>query len=155
MLARHNVYHYSMASDTKAAIVERFNCTLKDRMWRYLTHKQELEGEATSRRYIDVLQQLVDSYNRKVHRSIGMAPTQVSKRNEAQLWQKQFGKEKPQQQHKFQIGDRVRLAKKMNPFSKGYKGNWTREVFTVKEINRLHHFPMFYLEDDKGEPIKG
>ena len=85
-----------------------------------------------------------------------MSPAEVSKHNEAQLWQKQFGKEKQQQQqYKFQIGDRVRLAKKMNPFSKGYKGNWTREVFTVKEINRLHHFPMFYLEDDKGEPIKG
>ena len=54
--------------DTKASIIERFNRSLKTRMWRYFTKNQTL-------RYLDVLQDFVRSYNDTYHRSIGMAPS--------------------------------------------------------------------------------
>ena len=44
-------------------------------MWRYLTANN-------SRRYVDILQDLVGSYNRGYHRSIKMAPSEVTKENE-------------------------------------------------------------------------
>ena len=59
--------------ETKACIVERFNRTLKTRMWKYFTKYQTL-------RYLDVVQHLVDSYNASYHRSIGMSPTEVNNR---------------------------------------------------------------------------
>ena len=50
-------------TDTKASVVERFQRTLKARMWRYFTHKK-------TRRYLDVVQKLVDGYNRTRHGTI-------------------------------------------------------------------------------------
>ena len=56
--------------DIKASIVERFNRTLKTRMYKYFTANN-------TRRYIDVLQDLVDGYKNTLHSSIKMAPSKV------------------------------------------------------------------------------
>jgi len=64
--------------DIKAAIVERFNRSLKTKMYRYFTFKN-------TSRYVDVLQSLIDSHNSTQHRSIGMSPDQVNKENKQQV----------------------------------------------------------------------
>ena len=57
LLKKHGIHHFSTHNaETKASVVERFNRTLKTRMWRYFTKHQTW-------RYIDVLQDLVQSYN--------------------------------------------------------------------------------------------
>ena len=57
LLKKYCIHHLSTHNaETKANIVERFNRTLKKRMWRYLTKHQTW-------RYIDILQDLVQSYN--------------------------------------------------------------------------------------------
>ena len=52
-------------------MVERVNCTLKSKLYRYFTGVNSLC-------YIDVLRDIVDSYNNTYHRSIGCAPVTVS-----------------------------------------------------------------------------
>jgi len=77
LLKDRNIRHYTSENDDiKAAVVERFNRTLKGVMWRYLTH-------TSSGRYIDVLPQLVSSYNNTYHRSIKMSPSEVNAQNES------------------------------------------------------------------------
>jgi len=79
MLSEYNVHHYTSENDDlKASIVERFNRTLKGRMFRYFSKHQ-------TRRYLDVIDDLIESYNNTRHRSIGMAPSQVSADNEQLL----------------------------------------------------------------------
>ena len=57
LLKKHGIHHFSTHNaETKANVVERFNRTLKTRMWRHFTKHQTW-------RYIDVLQDLVQSYN--------------------------------------------------------------------------------------------
>ena len=57
LLKKYGIHHFSIHNaETKASIVERFNRTLKTRMWRHFTKHQMW-------RYIDVLQDLVQSYN--------------------------------------------------------------------------------------------
>ena len=56
---------------TKANIVERFQRTLKTRMWKYFTHNRTL-------RYVDILPKLVHGYNHAYHRSIKCAPVSVT-----------------------------------------------------------------------------
>ena len=57
LLKKHGIHHFSTHNaETKASVVERFNRTLKRRMWRYFTKHQTW-------RYIDVLRDLVQSYN--------------------------------------------------------------------------------------------
>ena len=53
-------------------------------MWRYFTKHQTW-------RYIDVLQDFVQSYNDTPHRNIGMAPSQVSAKNQEEVWQRLYG----------------------------------------------------------------
>ena len=60
-------------------MVERVIRTLKTRMWRYFTAKKTM-------RYIDVLQDLVDSYNQSKHRSIQKKPINVTQKNEREVW---------------------------------------------------------------------
>ena len=49
LLKQYGVHHFSTHNEeTKASIVERFNRTLKTRMWRYFTKSQSV-------RYLDVL----------------------------------------------------------------------------------------------------
>jgi hypothetical protein len=66
-----------MNDDIKAACVERFNRTLKTRMFRYFTARH-------TNRWLDVLQSLIESYNKSIHRSIGMAPNDVTRENSDQ-----------------------------------------------------------------------
>jgi len=68
-------FYTSENEDLKAAVVERFDRTLKEKMFRYFTY-------ANTRRHLDVLDDLVHSYNNTHHRSIGMAPFEVNKDNE-------------------------------------------------------------------------
>ena len=71
MLCRRSIKFYTSENeDLKAAVVERTNGTLKTKMFRYFTH-------ANMRRYLDVLDDLLQSYNNRHHRSIGMAPSEV------------------------------------------------------------------------------
>ena len=67
LMKQEGIHHFSTAGDTKASIVERFNRTLKERMYRYFTAKNTLS-------YLPVLQSLVKGYNGTYHRSIGMPP---------------------------------------------------------------------------------
>ena len=77
-LRRHGIKFYTSENeDVKASVVERFNRTLKQKMYSYFTAKR-------ARRYVDVLPDLIDSYNNTYHRTIGMAPSEVTTDNEDQ-----------------------------------------------------------------------
>ena len=150
LLKENEVFFYTTASDKKAAMVERLNRTLKEKIWRYFTHHN-------THRYIDVLQDFVNAYNNSRHRIIGMAPAKVTKKDEKRLWQKQFGhlEDSEEQTTKFNVGDQVRVSTVKNPFEKGYWGNWSEEVFRIKDIRKNHAIPMFIVEDSTGEVLKG
>lgn len=78
---KEGIHHYVTHSETKASVVERFNRTLKTRMFRAFTAKNTLN-------YIDMLQELVDGYNHSKQRTIGMSPANVTlKKRTASLGQ--------------------------------------------------------------------
>ena len=109
LLKEHGVHHFvTHNEETKASIVERFNRTLKTRMWRYFTKHQSV-------RYIDVLQAFMRSYNDTYHRSIGMAPSEVNSTNQETVWQRLYGHESVGTP-KFRVGDRVRISKAKRHF---------------------------------------
>ena len=94
--------------ETKASIVERFQRTLKARMWKYFTYHQ-------TRKYIDVLQNFVDGYNTTYHRSIKRSPISVNETNEIEVTQALYGN-KQAKQPKLNIGDLVRINKTKRTF---------------------------------------
>ena len=127
-------------------MVERVNCTLKSKLYRYFTG-------ASSLHYIDVLQDIMDSYNNTYRRSIGRAPATVSLLNVGQVRRKLDGKierSKPKS-FKFKVGDHVRLSLCKRLFKKGYKMNWTEEIFQI--ANRLPRTPVVYQGRDLLESL--
>ena len=147
ILKKHDIHHFSTHNaETKASIMERFNRTLKTRMWRYFTKHQTW-------RYIDVLQDLVQSYNNTHHRSIGMAPSQVSYQNQEQVWQRLYGHD-GKGVPKLRVSDRVRISKYKGKFEKGYAANWSEEMYTIHEVHPSDP-PVYRLRDDLGEVLEG
>ena len=70
----YNIKYFPSYSVRKAAIVERFNRTLKTIMWKYFDSKK-------THRWMDVLDSLVKNYNTTKHRSIAMKPADVNETN--------------------------------------------------------------------------
>ncbi|KAF0021869.1 hypothetical protein F2P81_025878 [Scophthalmus maximus] len=153
MLKKRGVIHFATGSDLKASVVERFNRTLKTRMWRYFMAKN-------TRRYLDVLQDLVHGYNHSYHKSIKMAPMQVecTVENTLQVFQNLYGAVPVRYSEKlkmnFKPGDVVRISKVRGVFDKKYEQSFTEELFTVHEcVPRVP--PVYRLKDYDGEPIEG
>jgi hypothetical protein len=139
--------------DTKAAVVERFNKTLKNKMYKYFTH-------ASTLKYIDVLDDLLHSYNNTVHSATNKAPNQVNKLNERDVFLYLYsgrGRYKKIQffgKPLFKIGDKVRITREKYTFEQGYKSNWSTEIFVVSQI--IRRSPIRYkIKDLNGEIIEG
>ena len=151
-LNTHNIRFFTVKSQFKAAVCERFNRTLKTKMWRYFTRTGRY-------RWIDELPNFLTSYNNSVHRSLGVSPAQVTNDNEHELWQRQErrGPQRVTQREPttvFRVGDQVRISVAKEPFAKGYLPNWTEQIYTVSEV--LGNEPTQYkLRDEHNVVIKG
>ena len=141
-------YYITQNDGTKASIVDRFNRTLKSKMWRYFIHTNTFK-------YIDVLDHLVYSYNNTYHRTIRQTPSSVCKDNETILWDRLYGISvgKPQA-GKFKVGDKVRINNSFKAFKKGYVPNLSEEIFTV-ETDPMTQPSTYRLRDCTGESIEG
>jgi hypothetical protein len=133
--------------DIKAAIVETFNRTLKEQMWRYFTKTNRL-------RYIDVIDRLVINYNHSYHRSIRMAPVDLNLENQEWVWNTLYAHVGTPQLIVFTEGDRVRIAQASQNFKKGYTPSWTEELFTVSRVKPTTLIT-YVLKDEAGEELKG
>ena len=133
--------------DIKASIVERFNRSLKSKLWRYFTHHNTLT-------YVDILDSVVDVYNRTPHRSIGMAPNDVTAGNKARVWLRLYADPPLYKEPSLQVGDTVRISKARRAFKKGYLPHWSEEIFNIVERKGTHP-PTFVLGDYSNEILKG
>lgn len=147
LMKEYNIHLYSTHSNLKASICERFNRTLKTRMWKQFS----LQG---TYRWLGILDDLVDDYNNRVHRTIGMKPADVTRENEAQVKKKYAIQVVERKRAKFRVGDKVRVSRSKLVFEKGYTPNWSTEIFTVRRIVRTN--PLTYqLNDYQDQPIEG
>ena len=132
--------------DVKASIVERFNRTLKTRMYKYFTANN-------TRRYTDVLQDLVDGYNNTIHSTIKMAPSNVYEKDQVQLRQLLYKYDLPKK-YKYELNSHVRISKTRRTFKKGYLPNWTEEIFTITSREKRIR-PVYTLKDYNNNIIEG
>ena len=87
-------------------------------MLEYFTHRETLT-------YVNVLSEMVVSYNHTVHRTIGIPPADVMWANRTTVSERLYGRKGPNKSCKFSPRDRVRLRKAKRTFKKGYLANWT------------------------------
>ena len=147
-LKKQKVHHFSTQGDAKASVVERFNRTLKERMYRFFTAHNTHD-------FRQILPAVVKGYNSSPHLSIGMAPNQVNVLNSSKVWDKLYGgRWKRPQSVKLKVGDRVRLNKKFRTFKKSYLPGWTEEVFIVDRV-RPGPVPTFRITEWDGTEVRG
>ena len=151
LLKKHDIMLYSTENDEKCSVVERWNRTIKTKLWKYFTANG-------TRKYIDILDALIEKYNNTFNRAIGMTPVEARKPQNhgavfRHLYEKkmaELGEKKP----KFKVGDQVRLGVKKDLFEKSYVINWSDRIYTIKRV--LATRPVTYtVENDKGEEHKG
>lgn len=148
-LKSQNIHFFTTENpETKASIVERFQRTLKSRMWKYFTHHRTLK-------YVDVLPKLVHGYNHAYHRSIKRTPASVDVKNEVQVSTVLYGKKQKLATPELRVGDFVRINKTKRTFEKGYLPNWTQELFRVTGVIKSQSPVTYKIEDLDGELIKG
>ena len=159
LLQNANVEWQPAFGTLKACIAERVNKTLQILIYKYLTEKETL-------RYIDVLPNLVSTYNKRGHRTLeGMSPENADKpENEAQVQAifhsryTQAGALRPVKS-KYRVGDIVRVKtepKKISSSARAYAEQFHGEYFRIVRINRTLPVPLYYLRStDSGDFIDG
>lgn len=152
-VAKKKIHHFTAENiDIKASLAERFNRTLKNRMFAYFTANN-------TRRYLEVLDDLVESYNKSRHRTIGMKPYEVKTKDQArQIFHKVYDPyflTQKKTKTMARNGSLVRMARGPELFRKGYLPNWSREVFKVTKILPTIPKKVYKVEDLSGEEITG
>ena len=145
-----NVELYKTENEEKSCVVERWNRTMKGKLFHYFTAN-------STRKYVDILDDMVDKYNNTRHSSIKMTPIEASKKkNEKLVWFNLYGSEPSYHQNKpkFKINDRVRITKKKAHFEKSYTSNWSEEIYTVSQV-QFTDPPTYKIIDYNNDEIQG
>ena len=111
-LKMNNTEMYSTCNEAKSVVAKRFIRILKNKIFKHMT-------AIPKNAYFDVLDDIVNKYNKTVHRRIKMKPVDVTSGSYPE-YNKDFNKKDP----KFKVGDFVRISKYKNIFAKGYAPNW-------------------------------
>ena len=149
-LKENNIIMYSTYSEHKSVVVERFNRTLKEMMYKRFTAEN-------TRNWIDMLDKLMKEYNNRVHSTIGMTPVKASQKdNYMEALQNTLDKTRsiPITKPKFKIGDKVRISIMKAIFEKGYLPNWSEELYIIYRVQKTIP-PTYKLKDLLGEEIEG
>ena len=148
LFREYNIELFSVKSAYKAALVERWNKTLKNKLYKYFTANNTY-------RWTNVLQDLVYAYNHRKHRIIDCTPASVTVENAMTVWNKLYAHRRRGQVGDIKVGDVVRVSKVKGAFARGYLPNWTEEEFTVVHVNRKFYPTTYQLADSNGDVIEG
>ena len=148
LLKERRIHMFSTDSPTKASIVERFHRTLRSRLQRYFTHKN-------THRWTDVIQKVLNGYNKSYHRSIKTSPADVNLETMTRVRDALFAGSDRHAKPKFNVGDQVRISQARRLFKKGYEAGWTGEYFEISKVLPKRDPPVYKLKDLQGEQITG
>ena len=140
---------------TKAALVERCQRSLQSIIYKYL-------NRYSTKRYIDKLEDVVKTYNSRVHRSLGMSPYDAYKPENHDIVMK-----KHEEKYKFilnkkskpsyHLNDKVRIIRLSQPSFKirSYQPHFTREIFQISAIDTRLPLPRYHLKDLNNDELIG
>ena len=142
--AAEGIQVYSTMSETKAAFTERTIRLLRNILYRYM--------EDSGYKYIHKLPQFIATLNSRRNSAIDMTSNTVKNCDFLSILYS-----KPLREFKkpaIKNDDRVRISKYDLPFRKGYKPQFTREVFEIVAIASRKP-PTYTIKDEQDEIIRG
>lgn len=136
----------------KSNYIERFFRTFQKKYYRYAYHN-------TTEKFVDIVQDIVKSYNNSVHSSTKIKPAEVGVHNTLELYDRVYTpilqrRAQERAEPVFSIGQLVRISLFKDKFKRGYTQDWSEEVFEVWSVVKSH--PVRYkIRDLLGEKISG
>lgn len=164
----------------RVSTAEEFHCPFAERVIRTLKEKvfQAMTAQHT-RRWIDLLPKVVNTYNQTDHRGTGMTPNEAKQPGRyLEALRRTYPPARRSEQvkaaaaakrggvtYRFKVGDLVRILKSRGSggavgMNKGYLPNFSWEIFRVRALaNKKPHDrsrgpPAYILEDLNGEEIE-
>ena len=148
-----NIHHYLSYSIRKCPVIERFNLTLQNLIYRLMSKNNSNEWT----KYID---QAMKIYLNRKHRTIKMTPLEAEKAENEKIVRRTYferyiaagsKKSKP----KYKEGDSVRIWKERGTFHRGYNEDFSREHFIITKVLKNLPVPRYKLKDYSDEDITG
>jgi hypothetical protein len=142
-------YFTSKNNDIKCAIIERFNRTLKSKMFKHFTAKNTLN-------FIQYLPKFITAYNSSFHRTIKTEP--INAKNSKQLFKTIY---QVNNVHDLKINkkpinissnDTVRKAYEKKAFDRSFRPQWTDQTFTVDSIKPAPNKPFIIINEQRYYP---
>lgn len=152
MLQEENIPYITAYGHLKANYIERWFKTFQQKLYRYM-YKNNTSS------FVDVVQDVVRSYNNTVHGTTGFSPAAVNDTNTIELYDRVYKpqldkKATPRVEPSFKVGDLVRISLFKDKFKRSYSQNWSEEVFEVWFVVNSH--PRRYkIRDLKQEKVQG
>jgi hypothetical protein len=153
-LKKKKIKHYVAYSLRKCAIVERFNLTIQNLLYRMMAKNHTYN-------WTNFLEQALHIYRNRRHKTVKMSPKLAdTKENEVAVrsnlidffHNRGIKKNLP----KFKINDTVRINRHKNAFNRGYNEDNTEEYFIITNVdNNLPGEVRYKLKDSGDEPIIG
>lgn len=149
VLTQYGIHHYSIYSEYKAAVVERFNRTLRERLNRFFTRNG-------NKVWIDSLAHIINAYNQSTHRGLGgKRPIDIDESH----WEYQENSNKILLQKRpkpFPVNSYVRISRlSASPFRKNFDQNWSEEVFQIVGIDTRDRPTMYVIKDLNDNLLQG
>lgn len=161
-MKKEEVKHLTTSEHSKANYAERVIRTIKGKLGRYMVYKK-------TRRWIDALPDITNSYNNTVHTTIKMSPKEALSTQDPILWTRQYQtplrqkkekKKKPPKSkgqskpiYKYKVGDVVRLSRIPGTYDKETDKKWTDEWFKITTRSLNQGIPKYEVKDFANDPI--
>lgn len=152
-LADENIFHYLSYSVRKCPIIERFNLSFQNILYKMMAQKRTLK-------WTSFVNDALTIYNTRIHSTIKMSPLEAEKsmneqdvrKNLLTYFHRAGGKRK---KPKFALNETVRIWKKRGTFHRGYDENYSQEYFKITDVKTNLPVARYQLTDSKGDVITG
>ena len=156
LLRRRGVRQQFKSGTSKASFAERANKSIQTLIYKYLTNSQTF-------RYIDKLDSIVSTYNRRPHRSLGNVSPHEADKPRSRDWIRGIlqrshteRRRKARKDPKLRVGDVVRikiLAKKVSGDSRAYVPQFKGEYFKIVRVKTNMMVPMYRIQSMDTDEI--
>jgi hypothetical protein len=155
-MRKEDIRYFPTQNETKASTSERAILTIKRKIYRYFTHTDEYS-------YLQVLQDIADSYNHTYHRTIGTTLSSVKDSNQEEVRLSTYLSQHPRKRKinetlkrfKYKIGGYVRISHLKTVFTRAYDETYSGEMFQIYRRYHRGRLPIYRLQDMQKEEIKG
>ena len=144
------INHYKSPTRTnwKASMAERAIQTIKSRL-------EKIFDKRGNRKWVDLLDDIIENYNKTPHRMIGMAPQDVTDENRDEVYKRLYPNAGITIVCKLKIGDKVRKIREKSLFDKGYTKKWSDEIYKITVSRQSHSVCWYKIRDLNNKQVPG